>query len=77
MNIHKDTLAVALVEASGRSRATITIPNNKTGHAELVVWLQEQGPGSDSVSRAPTAMVTRLRWRCAMPASLSWMCHPH
>lgn len=44
MDTHKDTLAVALVDASGRSHAAITIANNETGHAELAVWLQQHGP---------------------------------
>jgi transposase len=44
MDTHKDTLAVALVDESGRSRAAITITNSEAGHAELVLWLQEHGP---------------------------------
>ena len=40
----RDTRAVALVDASGRSRAAVTVSNSQAGHAELAGWLQEQGP---------------------------------
>src|SRR5215475_1051437 len=44
MDTHKDTLAVALIDDSGRSRAAVTIPNDARGHAELAAWLGKHGP---------------------------------
>jgi transposase len=44
MDTHKDTLAVAVIDASGRRQSAVTITNNKIGHDELVQWLGEHGP---------------------------------
>src|SRR3954453_1129801 len=44
MDTHKDTLAIALVNATGRSCAAVTVTNTAAGHAELADWLTEHGP---------------------------------
>ncbi len=44
MDTHKDTLAVAIVDHSGRQREAITVTNNEAGHGELVEWLAAQVP---------------------------------
>jgi transposase len=44
MDTHKDTLAVALIDPSGRRREAITVPNTMAGHGQLVDWLTERGP---------------------------------
>ena len=44
MDTHKDTLAVALIDPSGRRREAITVPNTVVGHGQLVEWLTERGP---------------------------------
>jgi transposase len=43
MDTHKDTLAVALIDPSGRHREAITVPNTMAGHGQLVDWLTERG----------------------------------
>jgi transposase len=63
MDTHKDTLdtlAVALIDPSGRRRDAITVPNTIAGHvALLVAWLTDHGPlarlgieGADGYGRA-------------------------
>jgi transposase len=44
MDTHKDTLAVALIDPSGRRRDAITVANTRAGHGQLVAWLTEHGP---------------------------------
>jgi transposase len=41
---HKDTLAVALIDPSGRRRHAITVANTPAGHGQLVQWLMTRGP---------------------------------
>lgn len=43
MDTHKDTLAVALIDPSGRLRDAITVANTVAGHGELVAWLTMHG----------------------------------
>jgi transposase len=47
MDTHKDTLAVALVDTTGRLSAAVSVANTVAGHAELVGWLGEH----ESVTR--------------------------
>ena len=44
MDTHKDTLAVALIDSSGRRRHAITVANTVEGHGRLVAWLTDHGP---------------------------------
>jgi transposase len=44
MDTHKDILAVALIDPSGRRREAITVPNTVAGHGQLVEWLIKRGP---------------------------------
>ena len=44
MDTHKDTLAVALIDPSGKHRNAITVANTVAGHGELVAWLAIHGP---------------------------------
>ncbi len=44
MDTHKDTLAVALIDPSGKRRDAITVANTAAGHDQLVAWLTEHGP---------------------------------
>lgn len=44
MDTHKDTLAVALIDPSGKRRDAITVANTVAGHGELVAWLAMHGP---------------------------------
>ena len=44
MDTHKDTLAVALIDPSGKRRDAITVANTVAGHDQLVAWLAEHGP---------------------------------
>ena len=48
MDTHKDTLAVALIDPSGRRREAITVPNTVVGHGQLVQWLTVKRPGFDA-----------------------------
>lgn len=38
MDTHKDTLAVALIDLSGKRKDAITVANTVAGHGELVAW---------------------------------------
>ncbi|MBN9743414.1 IS110 family transposase [Amycolatopsis sp. A1MSW2902] len=44
MDTHKDTLAVALVDQSGRRQEGVRVANNEAGHQQLIEWLVQQGP---------------------------------
>ena len=41
---HKDTLAVCLVDQTGRCLHTAVLPNTPAGHRQLAAWLQQHGP---------------------------------
>ncbi len=43
MDTHKDTLAVALIDPSGRRQEAVTVANTVAGHGQLVKWLTERG----------------------------------
>jgi transposase len=43
VDTHKDTLAVALIDPSGKRRDAITVANTVAGHGELA-WLAIHGP---------------------------------
>ena len=43
VDTHKDTLAVALIDPSGRRQEAVTVANTVAGHGQLVKWLTERG----------------------------------
>ena len=44
MDTHKDPLAVALIDPSGRRQDAITVANTVAGHGQLMAWLADRGP---------------------------------
>jgi transposase len=44
MDTHKDTLAVALIDSSGRRQDALTVANTIAGHGQLVAWFTDHGP---------------------------------
>lgn len=43
MDVHKDTLALAAVDGTGRQRAAATFDNTDEGHEKLMAWVDELG----------------------------------
>lgn len=46
MDVHKDTVAVSVVNGTGREIAARTVENTSAGHDGLSGWLAEQAPGA-------------------------------
>jgi transposase len=46
MDVHKDTVAVSVVDPSGQERAATVVENTPSGHEQLVGWLGELAAGA-------------------------------
>ena len=46
MDVHKDTVAIAIVDGTGDEREATTIENTPAGHEQLTGWLAERAPGA-------------------------------
>ncbi len=44
MDVHKDTVAVSLIDGTGREQAATTVENTVAGHERLITWLSERAP---------------------------------
>ena len=46
MDVHKDTVAVSLIDGAGRERGATQVENTSAGHRCLTGWLNERAPGA-------------------------------
>ncbi|CAN5273721.1 hypothetical protein BH20ACT24_BH20ACT24_15050 [soil metagenome] len=46
MDVHKDTIAVSLIDRTGREREATAVENTAAGHQGLVGWLSERAPAA-------------------------------
>ena len=44
MDVHKDNVAVSLIDSTGAERGMSSVENTEEGHVQLVRWLGERGP---------------------------------
>ena len=46
MDVHKDTVAVSVIDRAGRERKATAVENTVAGHERLIDWLLEHAPGA-------------------------------
>jgi hypothetical protein len=76
IDTHKDTLAVAVIDDTGRPVVVTELANTEAGFdPSSSCWTSTRSPGSASRARATTAGAPRSAWQCAAPPT--WLrCPP-
>lgn len=65
MDVHKDTLALAVLDSTGRQQAAATFDNTEEGHEKLIAWVGELGDVERLGMESSGGVARRLAHRLA------------